>query len=148
MTSLKKKMKKEGGFTLIEMLIVVAIIAILVAVSIPLVNSALDKARIATDAANERSAKAAATIMYLDEEFTSGTVLNYDIATGRLSPDTPATYGKCSKHKGEYLCVTITKEDAANKKNAEIKVYWSGDATGADLDSLELTKTTAEASGS
>lgn len=38
------------------MLIVVAIIAVLVMVSIPLVASVLDKVRCATDAANERSA--------------------------------------------------------------------------------------------
>ena len=52
---LSKKLKKTGGFTLIEMLIVVAIIAILVAVSIPMVNSNLEKARKATDSANERA---------------------------------------------------------------------------------------------
>ena len=51
---LSRKLKKTGGFTLIEMLIVVAIIAILVAVSIPMVNASLEKAREATDAANER----------------------------------------------------------------------------------------------
>ena len=63
--SLAKKLKKTGGFTLIEMLIVVAIIAILVAVSIPLVSSSLDKARNATDAANVRAAKSAAVMEYM-----------------------------------------------------------------------------------
>ena len=36
-----KKRRRCGGFTLIEMLIVVAIIAVLVAVSIPMVNASL-----------------------------------------------------------------------------------------------------------
>ena len=54
MKNLKAKLRRDGGFTLVEMLIVVAIIAILVAVSIPMVGTALDKARDATDKANLR----------------------------------------------------------------------------------------------
>lgn len=68
MNNLKSKLKKQGGFTLIEMLIVVAIIAILIAIAIPLVNSALEKAREATDAANERAAIGLASIAYMSNE--------------------------------------------------------------------------------
>ena len=60
-----KKMNRKG-FTLVEMLVVIAIIAILVAVIIPTVSSSTSKAKAATDAANLRSAKAAATISALD----------------------------------------------------------------------------------
>ena len=67
MLKLRNKLNKKGGFTLVEMLIVVAIIAILVAVSIPLITGALERTRIATDAANERAAKAEATIAYLSD---------------------------------------------------------------------------------
>lgn len=56
MKTLKEKIKKQGGFTMVEMLIVVAIIAILMAVSIPMFNNALEKARHGVDAANRRSA--------------------------------------------------------------------------------------------
>lgn len=51
-----KKMKK--GFTLAELLIVVAIIGVLVAISIPIFTSQLEKSREATDLANVRSAYA------------------------------------------------------------------------------------------
>lgn len=63
-----KKMKKQGGFTLVEMLIVVAIIAILIAIAIPLVNNALEKSRDATDDANYRAAAALGHIILLTED--------------------------------------------------------------------------------
>ena len=54
------KMNKKG-FTLIEMLVVIAIIAVLVAIVIPVVGNSTEKAREAADAANVRSAIAEVT---------------------------------------------------------------------------------------
>lgn len=51
-------MKKDEGFTLAELLIVVAIIGVLVAISIPVFSSQLEKSREATDLANVRAAYA------------------------------------------------------------------------------------------
>lgn len=53
-----KKKNNKKGFTLAELLIVVAIIAVLVAISIPIFTSQLEKAREATDLANLRAAYA------------------------------------------------------------------------------------------
>ena len=55
-----KKLNKKG-FTLAELLIVVAIIAVLVAIAIPVFTSQLEKAKEATDAANLRAAYAEVT---------------------------------------------------------------------------------------
>ena len=60
---MKKNNKK--GFTLAELLIVVAIIAVLVAIAIPVFTSQLEKSREATDIANVRSAYATVVAAYL-----------------------------------------------------------------------------------
>lgn len=109
---LKGKFQNKKGFTLVEMLIVVAIIAILIAVSIPLVSSALEKARDATDQANERAAKAVAVIEYLGiengtfETITVDTIYWYDAPNGKLiksvdKPDTITGYGQCKGDDGK-----------------------------------------------
>ena len=51
-------MRNKKGFTLAELMVVVAITGVLVAVSVPIFNSQLEKSREATDLANVRSAYA------------------------------------------------------------------------------------------
>ena len=58
------KYRSKKGFTLAELLIVVAIIAVLVAVSIPIFNGQLEKARRAVDMQNARIIKSALTNAY------------------------------------------------------------------------------------
>ena len=52
----------ESGFTLAELLIVVAIIGVLVAISIPIFNAQMEKARQAVDVHNARSIESALVI--------------------------------------------------------------------------------------
>lgn len=56
----------KKGFTLAELLIVVAIIAVLVAISIPVFGAQLEKSREATDLANIRSAYAEAAVKAIE----------------------------------------------------------------------------------
>ena len=63
---IKKVRENKKGFTLAELLVVVAIVGILVAISIPVFTAQLSKARKATNQANLRAAKAARS-----EEHTS-----------------------------------------------------------------------------
>ena len=67
---LKKARENKKGFTLAELLVVVAIVGILVAISIPVFTAQLGKARRATNQANLRAAKAAAVAEYLTSDDT------------------------------------------------------------------------------
>ena len=60
--------KNKKGFTLAELLIVIAIIAVLVAISIPIFSSQLEKAREAVDLANLRSAYAVGCTKLMTED--------------------------------------------------------------------------------
>ena len=61
-----RKMLNKKGFTLAELLIVVAIIAVLVAIAIPIFTSQLEKSREATDAANLRDYYAEFAVCLVD----------------------------------------------------------------------------------
>lgn len=66
--------KNKKGFTLAELLIVVAIIAVLIAISIPIFHAQLKKARLAANQANGRAAFSAAEAGYLDYVAEHGSI--------------------------------------------------------------------------
>ena len=77
--------KNKKGFTLAELLIVVAIIAVLVAISIPIFNNQLKKARFATNVANARAAYAVAIAQYIENGMTVKSdwiCYTYNVSTG------------------------------------------------------------------
>ncbi|MDU7338251.1 MAG: prepilin-type N-terminal cleavage/methylation domain-containing protein [Clostridium sp.] len=111
--TLQKKRKSKKGFTLMEMLIVVAIIAILVAISIPVFNAQLETARENTDTANVRAAKAIAVTEYLTNTKTY-TDAFYDAENGKIVTTKPSKgYGQGTAagtdgdHKGKVIKLSI-----------------------------------------
>lgn len=89
---MKRKLKSDRGFTLAELLIVVAIIGVLVAIAIPIFTSQLERSREAVDLSDVRSAYA-------------------EVMMAAITGDTSATYTKDSGQtiyeNGEYS-ITVT----------------------------------------
>ena len=73
-----KKFTNKKGFTLMEMLIVVAIIAVLVAIAIPTFTSSQNKAKAGVDLANIRSGYANAQVLAITEGKATTYYLNKD----------------------------------------------------------------------
>ncbi|MEG1067684.1 MAG: prepilin-type N-terminal cleavage/methylation domain-containing protein [Anaerovoracaceae bacterium] len=96
-TILYTKVNKKG-FTLAELLVVVAIIAILVAVSIPIFSGKLEEARKNTDLANVRAAKAAAVVEYLTGEYNFKSSY-YDADKGVMARDITGIKGYNQKEE-------------------------------------------------
>ena len=141
MEQLKAKLKKQGGFTMVELLIVVAIIAILVAVSIPMMNSVLEKSRHAVDTANERDAIGLVASKLLSDDVEWGTddtvtysyVVDEDSHIGSLEASTTeGVESECEcgttsttggVGSGKHLQVKISKGTGA--ANPDIEILWN-----------------------
>lgn len=106
---MKKILKNKKGFTLMEMLIVVAIIVILVVIAIPIFTGQMDNAKKAADDANERTAKAVAVNTFLAD---GNAITNkyFDAKDGKLETnktDVAEAYGQYDSHKGQIIEVDV-----------------------------------------
>lgn len=125
---LSTKLNKKG-FTLAELLVVVAIIAILVAVSIPIFTGKLNQARVNTDIANVRAAKAAAVTEYLNDE--KQTNMYYDAKNGVMkdSKNDITPYNEATASQDDTGTVAANNDGRADKKTCIVKIVIT---TGSD----------------
>lgn len=127
--------QNKNGFTLMEMLIVIAIIAVLIAVAIPVFASQLEKTREATDLANVRSAYAqVSTEALLGDSETTVTVDLKQKQADWQSVD-PVNIGGIVHYKGQEDTVNWIGVAAPNgtcvvsyKEDYGIILNWSGKA--------------------
>ena len=116
------KLNKKG-FTLAELLIVVAIIAVLVAIAIPIFTSQLEKSREATDAANIRDYYAEiSTQLLVDPTFTDNTAVTGYHATITLSGGKTATYATATNGFTVTVADVSSKQTQTNWQTGAIEV--------------------------
>lgn len=129
------------GFTLAELLIVVAIIAVLVAISIPVFSNQMEKSREVTDIANVRSAYAEVmtAAIHEDTENTGKVVKLKQKQSGWQFMD-PITIGEITHYKNEGDTINWEGNPGANGKcivqflpNTGIKFIWSGDSNNSSV---------------
>ena len=113
-STLKKKLNKKG-FTLAELLIVVAIIAILVAIAIPVFSSQLENTRKAVDDANARSIRS----MAVAEAMTSGGAGDY---YGVMSNTGELSINKSKPDAGYNQATQVSGSSSLEKGAAVYKV--------------------------
>ena len=106
LVELRKKLKSKKGFTLMEMLIVIAIIVILLAIAIPSFNNSLNKAKTAADEANVRSYYAEVMVKNMTAETDK-----VDLKTGDALKTDMKNLGYTLQAKGATVTATGTTVD-------------------------------------
>jgi prepilin-type N-terminal cleavage/methylation domain-containing protein len=105
---IKQLLKKEGGFTLVELLAVIVILGFIVAISIPLIGNVIEGAGDDTDAAQQELVIDAAQMYELENSIPAEGVSTDDlIAAGFLESD----------FEGD---LTVTKTTADGKTTYEV----------------------------
>lgn len=109
-----KKLNKKG-FTLAELLVVVAIIGVLVAISIPIFTSQLEKSREAVDKANIRAAYAEVIADNLNDGASHSKNVSVNQTQAKWQGDGDASkidiggYSAAAKTSGHYT-VKVSKD--------------------------------------
>lgn len=137
---MRRKLHSQPGFTLIEVLLVVALIVILLAISIPAVMGAVNDTRCKADAKYERAAMARVNAHWASgalEEYEKTqkekgalVVYAYDAQSGTLiipmgtNPGSVTPYGSCRKHghtSDEGCCIYVEY----NTKTRSMRLCWA-----------------------
>lgn len=114
----KRVREEKGGFTLAELLIVVAILLVLIAIAVPVFSGTLGNANAAVAQANARSAKSEALTSYMLDSKT-GSVTYY---AGYSEDGDEVYFTEGSKGSGttKYEYTVVVGPDANDNVTAEV----------------------------
>ena len=119
LNTLRKKQKNNKGFSLVELIVVIAIMAVLVGVLAPQLMKYVEKSREATDIQNCDSIASALKAYYADkEDLTDDVTINVtkDGVTETAEPAVKDAGMVKTKLKGKYwtnIAITYKKDDGS-----------------------------------
>lgn len=122
---IKKVRERREGFTMAELLIVVAIIAVLVAIAIPVFSAQLEKSKEATDMANIRTAYAEVNASWLGDNAAK----SLDVALGS---DTTNWKSADDAKIATVSAKTLIGSDSAKKTTITVAIDANGEVTIGD----------------
>ena len=119
-----KLFRKEEGFTLVELMVVVLIIGILVAVAVPVFNSAKASAQKRSCQSNQRAVESAFTTYYADNDGLDVTTLPADgslasALSGALEPDYIKDIKNCPSTGTDVMTFTYSDDTSRSDINVD-----------------------------
>ena len=119
--------KNNKGFTLAELLIVVAIIAVLVAIAIPVFTNQLERSKEATDLSNIRAAYAEVVADYLGSGATTEKVASVNLVRQGTAGWVISDHNLWTRVNGKSAPVTVP--DIGPNDKVQVKVSKGGTVT-------------------
>lgn len=121
-----ERKRNRKGFTLAELLIVVAIIAVLVAIAIPVFTSQLEKSRESTDLANVRSAYAEIVAGYLQDDNSASISVKVRQTKSKWQTNSDNSYAYIGTSIGSTKQISVLAKKSGSYK---VKISKSGKVT-------------------